>query len=67
MSSYVTVPEMAKQVNIAKVTAYKWVKSGKIKSETILGKKAIRADEISKIAEMVSGNARIIAMRSAAQ
>lgn len=64
MQNYVTVPEMAKKVSIATVTAYKWVKEGKIPSETILGKIAIRADHIPAIAKLVSENARI-ALRGA--
>ncbi|GEC62065.1 hypothetical protein GOX01_23960 [Gluconobacter oxydans] len=64
MSNYLTVPEMAGKVKIATVTAYKWVQSGKVKSETILGKKAIRADHITDIAKLVSENTRITALRS---
>lgn len=65
MQNYVTVPEMAKKVSIATVTAYKWVQDGKIPHETILGKIAIPASEISRIARMVSENSRIIALRGA--
>lgn len=64
MQNYITVPQMAKEVSIATVTAYKWVKEGKIPSESILGKIAIPASEISRIAQMVSENARITALRS---
>ena len=64
MQNYVTVPEMAKIVNIGRNTAYHWAKEGKIKSETILGKIAIPASEISRIAQMVSENTRITALRS---
>lgn len=64
MQSYVTVPEMASKVSIATVTAYKWIKEGKIHSENILGKIAIRADHITDIAKLVSENARITALRS---
>ena len=64
MESYVTVPEMASKVSIATVTAYKWIKEGKIPSESILGKIAIRADHIADIAKLVSENARITALRS---
>lgn len=63
MQNYITVPQMAKEVGIATVTAYKWIKSGKIPSETILSKIAIPASEISRIAQMVSENARITALR----
>lgn len=65
MQNYVTVPEMAEIVNIGRNTAYKWAKEGKIPSETILGKIAIPASEISRIARMVSENSRIIALRGA--
>ena len=64
MQKYITVPEMAKIVNIGRNTAYHWAKAGKIPSETILGKIAIPASEISRIAQMVSENARISALRS---
>ena len=64
MQNYVTVPEMAKIVNIGRNTAYHWAKSGKIPSAKILGKIAIPASEISRIAQMVSENARISALRS---
>ena len=63
MESYVTVPEMAKEVSIATVTAYKWIQEGKIPSYKILGKIAIPASEISRIAQMVSENTRITALR----
>lgn len=63
MQNYVTVPEMAKIVNIGRNTAYHWVKEGKIPSESILGKIAIRADHITAIAKLVSENARITALR----
>ena len=65
MEAYMTVPEMAKKVSIATVTAYKWAKEGKIPSETILGKIAIPSSEIERIAQMVSENARITALRGA--
>lgn len=65
MEAYITVPEMAEKVSIATVTAYKWVQEGKIPSETILGKIAIPASEISRIARMVSENSRITALRGA--
>lgn len=65
MQNYVTVPEMAEIVNIGRNTAYKWVQEGKIPSETILGKIAIPASEISRIARMVSENSRITALRGA--
>ncbi|GBR57812.1 hypothetical protein AA18889_1343 [Acetobacter senegalensis DSM 18889] len=65
MEAYITVPEMAKKVSIATVTAYKWIQEGKIPSETILGKIAIRADHITDIAKLVSENARITALRGA--
>lgn len=65
MQNYVTVPEMAKIVNIGRNTAYRWVQDGKIPHETILGKIAIPAREISRIARMVSENSRIIALRGA--
>lgn len=65
MQNYVTVPEMAKIVNIGRNTAYHWVKEGKIHSESILGKIAIPASEISRIAQMVSENPRITALRGA--
>lgn len=64
MHNYVTVPQLAEKVSIATVTAYKWIKEGKIPSETILGKIAIRADHITDIARLVSENARITALRS---
>ena len=64
MQNYVTVPEMASKVSIATVTAYKWIKEGRVPSETILGKIAIRADHIADIAKLVSENARIKALRS---
>lgn len=63
MQNYVTVPEMASKVSIATVTAYKWIQEGKIPSEKILGKIAIRADHITDIAKLVSENARITALR----
>lgn len=65
MHKYVTVPEMAEIVNIGRNTAYKWAKEGKINSETVLGKIAIPASEISRIAQMVSENSRITALRGA--
>lgn len=65
MQKYVTVPEVAKIVNIATVTAYKWVQDGKIPHEIILGKIAIRADHVTDIAKLVSENARITALRGA--
>lgn len=65
MQNYITVPQMASKVSIATVTAYKWVKEGKIPSETILGKIAIRADHLTDIAKLVSENARITALRGA--
>lgn len=65
MQNYVTVPEMAKEVSIATVTAYKWIKEGRVPSEKILGKIAIPTSEISRIAQMVSENARITALRGA--
>lgn len=65
MQNYVTVPEMAKKVSIATVTAYKWIQEGKIPSETVLGKIAIRADHITDIAKLVSENSRITALRGA--
>lgn len=65
MQKYVTVPEMAKIVNIGRNTAYKWTKEGKIPSETVLGKIAIRADHIADIAKLVSKNTRITALRGA--
>ena len=64
MQNYVTVPEMASKVSIATVTAYKWIKEGRVPSEKILGKIAIRADHIADIAKLVSENARIKALRS---
>lgn len=65
MESYITVPQMAKEVGIATVTAYKWIQQEKVPSETILGKIAIRADHIADIAKLVSKNARITALRGA--
>ena len=64
MQNYITVPEMAKKVSIATVTAYKWIQQGRVPSETILGKIAIRADHLTDIAKLVSENTRIIALRS---
>ena len=67
VQNYVTVPQMAKQVNIAIATAYKWIQEGKIPSETILGKIAIRSDHIADIAKLVSENSRITALRGGAE
>lgn len=64
MHNYVTVKEIAKQVNIATVTAYKWIQEGRVPSEKILGKIAINTDNIPDIEKLVSENTRIIALRS---
>ncbi len=64
MESYVTVPQMAKEVGIATVTAYKWIEKGIVPSAKILGKIAIRSDHIADIAKLVSNNTRIAALRS---
>ena len=67
VQNYVTVKELAKKVNIATVTAYKWIQEGKVPSENILGKIAIRADYIADIAKLVSENTRIAALRGGAE
>ena len=34
---YITIPQLAKMLNVSRVTAFRWVKSGKIKATKVGG------------------------------